>query len=181
MLINAAESCLIVVDIQERLCPVIDDPRTILYNATRLLRGAALLDVPALITEHCPQSIGPTMIDLREEFSPDQVVTKTAFSAAAEPAVRDRVAALGRRQLILCGTEAHVCVLQTALGFRALGYDVFVATDASGSRRPADREAGLARMVSQGCQAVTTEMVLFEWLGRADHPRFRDILQRLIK
>ena len=106
MLINAAESCLIVVDIQERLCPVIDDPRTILYNATRLLRGAALLDVPALITEHCPQSIGPTMIDLREEFSPDQVVTKTAFSAAAEPAVRDRVAALGRRQLILCGTEA---------------------------------------------------------------------------
>ena len=181
MLMSAADACLMVVDIQERLCPVIEDPRTILYNATRLLRGAALLEVPVLVTEHCPQSIGPTMVDLREEFSPGSLVSKTAFSAAAEEAIRDRVAALGRKQLVICGTEAHVCVLQTALGFRRLGYEVFIVTDASGSRRAADREAGVARMVSQGCQAVTTEMVLFEWMARADHPRFRDILQRLIK
>lgn len=181
MLMSAERSCLVVVDIQERLCPVIHDPRTVLYNAGRLLRGAAMLGVPALVTEHCPASIGPTMVDLRELCTPDQFVTKTTFSGAAEPAVRERVEQLALPQLVVCGTEAHVCVLQTALGFRSLGYEVFVVTDASSSRREVDRDIGVARMTAQGCQPVTTEMVLFEWLGHAGHPQFRDVLKRLIK
>jgi nicotinamidase-related amidase len=175
MLLRADRSVLIVVDVQERLCPVMDDPRRVLFNGARLLRGAALLDVPVLCTEQYPKGLGPTMIDLRELLPDGAVMEKTAFNSMGEPRFRAALDALGRPQVVLCGTEAHVCVLQTALGLREASYDVFVVADAVGSRHPDSERAGLERARDAGCSIVTTEMALFEWVADKDHPAFRDI------
>ena len=98
------------------------------------------------------------------------------FSCAETPSIADAVAASGRTQLVLCGIEAHVCVLQTALGFAARGLGVAVAWDATASRRASDRALAADRLRQAGVVLVSTEMVLFEWLGRAGTPEFKDML-----
>lgn len=175
MLMRAETSALIVIDVQERLCPVMDDPRRVLFNGARLLKGAALLDVPVLCTEQYPKGLGPTMIDLRALLPEGAVIEKTRFGAWDEAPFRERWRALDRSQAVICGTEAHICVLQTALGLRAAGVEVFVVTDACGSRRPESEVAALTRLSAVGCHPVTTEMALFEWLGGKAHPSFKDI------
>lgn len=175
MLMHAARSVLVVVDIQERLCPVMDDPRRVLFNAARLLKGASLMDVPVLCTEQYPKGLGPTMIDVRELLPEGAVIEKTSFGSMGERAFREALARTGRDQVVLLGTEAHVCVLQTALGLREAGIDVFMVADACGSRRPESERAGLERARDAGCAIVTTEMVLFEWVADKTDPRFREI------
>ena len=105
---------------------------------------------------------------------------KTAFSAAADPAIAAHLRGLGRHQVVLCGMETHVCVLQTALGLRATGWDVAVAADAVGSRLPYRKQLGLERMRAGGVEIVDSEMVVFEWLGMAGTPEFKE-LSRLIR
>lgn len=90
-------------------------------------------------------------------------------------------ASAGRRQLVLCGIESHVCVLQTALDLRALGRDVFVVADAVGSRHPSDRQLALERMRQQRIEIVSREMVAFEWLRRADTAEFRQISKEFLR
>ncbi|KAA5605368.1 hydrolase [Roseospira marina] len=176
MLIDAARSLLVIIDIQERLCPVMDDPRRVLFNAARLLKGATLLDVPVICTEQYPTGLGPTMIDVRELLPEGAVIEKTSFGSMGEAAFRDALERTGRDQVVLLGTEAHVCVLQTALGLREAGMPVFVVEDACGSRRPESERAAMARARDAGCGVVTTEMVLFEWLADKSHPAFKQIM-----
>lgn len=181
MLITAERSSLLIVDVQEKLCPVMDDPRIVLHNGSRLLRGAARLGVPVTVTEQYPEGIGPTMIDLRDLTAPENVVHKRTFSSAADEGIVARLRQMGRPQVVVAGIEAHVCVLQTAIGFRELGYEVYVVRDACSSRRVADRDAAFARMAAAGVSVVTTEMVLFEWVGDSRHEAFREISKTLIK
>lgn len=181
MLIDGRRACFLMVDVQERLCPAMDDPRRVIVNCQRLLKAAALLDIPALATEQYPQGIGPTMADLRPLLAEGATLQKMSFSAAADAGVMERLEAFDRPQVVVAGTEAHVCVMQTALGLKAAGYDVFMVADASSSRHTADETAAHARMAAAGIGVVTTEMVVFEWLGRADHDQFRTIHKTLIR
>ncbi|SOD91069.1 hydrolase [Caenispirillum bisanense] len=181
MLMTADRSSLLIVDVQEKLCPVMDDPRIVLHNGSRLMRGAARLGVPVTVTEQYPEGIGPTMFDLRELTAPENVLTKRTFSSAADAGIVERLRGFGRPQVVVAGIESHVCVLQTCLGFRALGYEVFVVRDACSSRRVADRDAAFVRMAAAGVAVVTTEMVLFEWLGDSRHEAFREVSKTLIK
>jgi nicotinamidase-related amidase len=172
MLLAAEDSILLVVDIQERLMPSIAGAERVAARAGVLLGAARILGVPVLASEQYPRGLGRTVPDLR----PDEVVEKIHFSCAAEPGFLERIQALHRRQVVLCGAEAHVCVLQTALGLRALGYDIYLAADATGSRDPENRALALSRMMGGGVRVVSTEMVLFEWMGRAGTPVFKEIL-----
>ena len=180
MLIRAAESLLLVVDVQERLAPAIDGGDRVIERASILLRAAARMGIPIVATEQYPKGLGPTVPPLAGLLGEAPVLAKTAFSAAAEPAIAAAVARTGRRRILVCGMEAHVCVLQSALGFLAIGYDVVAVADAVGSRRPESRQLGLERMRGAGVVIVDVEMTLFEWLGRAGTDLFRDI-SRLIK
>jgi nicotinamidase-related amidase len=179
-LMERDQSVLIVIDVQERLCPVMDDPRRVLMNGARLARGAGILGLPVVVTEQYPKGLGPTMHDIRAEAPQDAdhcaYLEKLTFSSAATPAVMGHLDRLGRRQAVICGIEMHVCVLQTALGLRARGWDVFVVTDACSSRQPSSEAGALARMTGAGVQPVTTEMALFEWLGGKEDPAFKDIM-----
>ena len=181
MLMTADASVLFVIDIQARLLPAMADPAGVLDRAAFLMRAARRLGVPLVVSEQYPKGIGPTVPELAAIATPAETFEKIHFSCAAEPAIRDQLRLLApRRQAVLCGIEAHVCVLQSALGLAAEGWQVAVVADAVGSRRSADREAGLARLAAAGVTIATSEMVGFEWLGRAGTPEFRDLL-KLIK
>ena len=174
MLLSADASALLLVDLQERLVPALHDGDAVVANAGRLGRGAALLDVPVHATEQAPDKLGPTVAAIAPY--PQLVVPKTLFGAAGFPTLLPP----GAQEVVIAGAEAHVCVLQTVLGLLAARHRVVVVTDAVSSRTVANRVAALDRMVRHGAELVTTEMVLFEWLRDAAHPRFREV-QALIR
>jgi nicotinamidase-related amidase len=179
MLLNAARSHLMVIDMQARLMPAILDGEQVIQQVSVLLEAAGRLGVPVTVTEQYPKGLGPTLPTVMDAFPRDAVILpKTSFSAAGDPATVERVTTLraeGRDQIVLCGVEAHVCVLQTALGLKNNGMKVFVAADAVSSRAASSVDAACARLLHAGCHWVTVEMVVFEWLERAATDDFRTL------
>lgn len=181
MLLRAERSFLAVVDVQERLAPAMATPDAAIGRCTILVRAAARLGVPMLVSEQYPKGLGRTVPSLAALVAPETVVEKIHFSCADEEAWSKRLEALGGRdQAVVCGMEAHVCVLQTALGLQEKGYRVAVAADAVSSRKAEDAGLALARMQQSGVTVVSTEMVVFEWLRRAGSAEFKE-LSALIK
>jgi nicotinamidase-related amidase len=175
-LMEAAASCLIAVDLQERLAPAISGGDGVMRKVALLLRAAARLKVPVLLTEQYPKGLGKTVPEIAR-LAPQAVkLEKIAFSSFAEAEFRERLRALDRRQVVLLGTEAHVCVLQTGLDLLSDGGALYVVADAVGSRDPADAQAALRRLERAGATIVTAEMVVFEWLRRAGTEDFRHLL-----
>ncbi|HZY18680.1 MAG TPA: isochorismatase family protein [Ramlibacter sp.] len=196
MLLDPEECQLVLVDCQQRMLPALSDGPAVLANAVRLAQVARLLEVPAWGTEHNAQGLGPTDPALAPLLG--RVVPKMSFSAVepllprlrpparesqgnarslpkhlrkpAEPATEPR------SSIVLAGCETHVCVLQTALELLDEEFEVWVVTDACGSRTERNRDAAFDRLAGAGCELVTTEMVAFEWLRSADHPLFREVL-----
>ena len=195
MLLDVSDSQLVLVDYQQRLMPAIDQGEAVLANALRLARIAQALEVPCHLTEQNPAGLGPTVDPLRALVPAP--VAKTRFSAAADLLPRLRPPARaprgnarslprhlqkpaepepGRGTLVIAGCEAHVCLLQTALQLLDEEFEVWVVTDACGSRTDRSRDAAFDRLAGAGCELVTTEMVVFEWLGDSRHPRFKEAL-----
>lgn len=180
-LIQRSTSFLLVVDIQARLAPAIDNHESITERNQWLLGIASELDVPRVVTEQYPKGLGHTIDALQQHIKGAHVVEKTHFNAFAEEAVKTYLQQLKRPQVIITGTEAHVCVLQTALDMHAHGFQVFIVADAIGSRQPANKQVALERMRGVGCQVVTSEMVAFEWLHRSATDEFRHISKNYIR
>lgn len=173
------ERCLLlVVDVQERLAPHVLGHEGIIARIDALISASLHLGIPRLATEHCPDSIGALIPRLRERFQPEEIYRKTRFGAADHPEFEAMVRSSGRIQIVVAGMEAHVCVMQTALGLAAKGFGMFVIGDAVGSRkeRQADRALALARMHDAGCVLLGTESALFECASAGDDPAFRDVL-----
>jgi len=175
-LLSPSKSRLALIDVQDRLLSAIDGADRVVGNCEKLVRAALRLGVPMAATEQNPAGIGPTtaslatLIPLRFE--------KVHFSAAREVDFLSWAASGGT--MVLAGTEAHICVLQTALGLKALGLNVVVVIDACGSRQEESRQSAFVRLRQHGVELLTVEMVLFEWLERYDRPEFKEML-RLIK
>lgn len=180
MLIRAEAAVLVVVDIQSRLAAAIADAAAVIERARILIEAARQLDLPVLVSEQYPQGLGGTDPRLGPLPAAATVVAKITFSCCREAQFCDALQRLQRSQIVLCGMEAHVCVLQSALELREQGFDVFVVEDAVGSRRPLSKQLGLARMRDRGIDVVDSEMVVFEWAERAGTARFR-ALSQLIK
>lgn len=174
--IDGQASTLLLIDFQTKLMPVIDDAAATVINARRLIEAAAILSVPALFTEQNAQRLGPTVGDLAPD--PSLIVHKMTFDACPAPDFLPRLSE--GHAIVVAGWEAHVCVLQTVLGVLETGRQVFVVRDAIGSRRAESKETAVSRMARHGAEIVTAEMVVFEWLKTAEHPRFRE-LAALIK
>ncbi|HEX6828985.1 MAG TPA: hydrolase [Burkholderiales bacterium] len=176
MLIRRNDSTLFVVDEQARLAPAISGREQALANTAVLIRAANRLGVPVLASEQYPKGLGPTVPEIAELLPQEAVMEKVHFCAAAEETVITRIAGLGRSQVVVAGMEAHVCVLQTALGLKERGYQVYVVADATASRRPQSHALAMDRLRLAGIPAVSTEMVVFEWLARDGTPEFREVL-----
>ena len=176
MLLQAERSLLMIVDAQTSLAKAMHAGDACIERIAFLIEAAKVLDVPIVASEQYPERLGHTVAEIERLIEPQDVHPKVAFAASADEAVRRAVQSRGRSQLVLTGMEAHVCVLQTALGFSALGLEPVVVADAVASRSPASREHALARLQGAGIPVVTSEMVVFEWLERAGTPAFKALL-----
>ncbi|HJQ59981.1 MAG TPA: isochorismatase family protein [Vineibacter sp.] len=181
MLIERDKAQLLVIDEQERLVPAMHEGDRVVERTALLMRAAQTLKLPVTVTEQYPQGLGPTVPQLLA-FVParDHVYAKNEFSAAAHPKIAERLAAVGRPQIVIAGVEAHVCVAQSASMLRAKGYDVFLVADAVSSRRSDSVTLAFDRLRPQGIWIVNVEQVLFECLGAAGTPEFRE-LSKLIR
>ncbi|MGD2075990.1 MAG: isochorismatase family protein [Gammaproteobacteria bacterium] len=181
-LCRCQDSVLVMVDIQERLARAMpaEDLEAFLHSGSILLRAAAELDVPVLATEQYPEGLGETLPQLRQHY-PEAAgcMTKTGFSCCAAEGFTATLKTLGRSQVILAGVESHVCVLQTALELKALGFTAFVVADAVCARSRSRTDNALSRLRQSGVIVTHSESVLFEWLGDARHPRFKAVSQLL--
>ncbi len=199
MLLDAAQSQLVLVDYQSRLMPVIFENALVLANAVRLGQMARLLEVPVWGTEQNPSRLGENLAEVKALCA--QTLSKMQFSGVEEglgewlrppaKAVAGNARSLPkhlqkpqtttqRNTVVLAGCEAHVCLLQTALDLLEDEFEVWVVTDACSSRTERNRDAAFDRLAGVGVELVTTEMVAFEWLRTAEHPAFKAV-QALIK
>jgi len=176
-LLSRETSQVVVVDMQEKLVAAIPSPETFIAGSRLLVEGALACGVPLTVTEQYPQGLGETIPILRALWPENvEIRSKMTFSAVPVlnwPDVADAVD--DRIQVILAGTETHLCVLQTALDLTSLGYQVFVAVDAVGARRTIDHETALRRLEANGVHLVTVESVLFEWCESAASPCFAQV------
>ncbi|MBC8119478.1 MAG: isochorismatase family protein [Burkholderiaceae bacterium] len=176
MRLQSEQSLLLIVDVQAQLAPHIQGGKEVIANCAALLRAARLLKVPVRVTEHCAARIGNSVAEIAALTHPDEVLSKTHFCCTDEPGAVGLLETLGRKQVVIAGMEAHVCAMQAALGLADHGYQCFFVHNATGSRHASDHAAAIERLRMNHVQIVTTEMVMFEWLTRADVPQFRELL-----
>ena len=176
--LDADRAMVLVIDVQEKLMPLIEGRDQIQQTIERLLAGTQIFDLPILATEQYPEGIGHSVESVAAALQrlDAPVLSKSTFSCCGDEAVRNILRQIARPQIILCGIEAHVCVLQTALDLRAMDYQVFVCRDGVGSRRQLDAETGLSRMQQAGAFLATMESILFELCERCDSPQFKQLL-----
>lgn len=180
MKLDADRSVLLIIDLQERLLPAIENGADVLNHAAWLIGVARQLGVPVLLTEQYPQGLGATAPAISQLIQPGERIEKTHFSAVSEGNLLSHPSAQ-RKQWVICGTESHVCVQQTVLDLLASGREVAVVDEAVGSRKARDKELALIRMRQGGAQIISREMVAFEWLHQANTPEFRVVLREFVR
>ena len=179
-LLHAERTVLVVVDLQEKLLPAVASHETVLRNGLLLLKAAEVLSLPVLITTQYARGLGPTVAPVLAAAPGVEPVDKVSFGCFGSPEFLDRLRGLGGRdQLVVAGIESHICVAQTVLGAMDGGYSVHVAADAVGSRTDENRATGLHRMEKAGAVLSSTEMALYELLGRSDGGAFKRLLPHL--
>ncbi|WP_313054200.1 hydrolase [Pseudomonas lopnurensis] len=180
MRIRAEESTLLIVDIQERLLPVIQDSEAMIEHTAWLQQIAQRVGVPVLITEQYSKGLGPTVAVLRDGVDETAILEKLHFSAASDGELFQRPGG-DRAQFVVCGCETHVCVLQTVLDLLQRGNAVFVVEEAVSSRRASDKALALERLRQAGAMIVSREMVAFEWMERAGTELFKAVSREFIR
>lgn len=172
-LMSRDDTALLVVDVQEKLIPLVRGQATIVWNIRRLIDGAKALGVTAFATEQYPRALGPTVSPLVELF--DDVPEKLSFSCGGCEPFTTRLKASERYKVLITGVETHVCVQQTALDLMTDGYQVYLAIDAVGARHELDHTTALRRLETCGANLTTTEAALFEWCEVAGTKEFKQI------
>ncbi len=177
LVLSPETSALVVIDFQERLFPAMPEARRAraLTCAENLVWLAGELGIPILASEQYPEGLGPTVAPLAIATR----IPKLVFSAAREPAFAKALVALGRSTVVVVGMETHICVAQTCRDLLVDGFVTVVAADACLSRTDLDWELGCERIREDGGRIVSTEAVLFEWLGKAGGPRFKELSRRV--
>lgn len=173
-------TCLVVVDIQEKLLPVMTEPERVVKNTGIMIQIAKALDIPILWCQQVPTALGPTVGELSLLLEGVEPIEKSSFSCGDNEHFITRLDAIKPKSAILCGIETHVCVFQTAMDLVEKGLAVHVVTDATASRTPENKRIGIDRMKQEGATITSVEMCLFELLKDAKHPKFRE-LAKLIK
>lgn len=173
-------TALIVIDFQEKLVPAINNNDKVVAEARRAIEIASVLGIPVIVTEQVPEKIGATISEIKEVINPAEVIHKKTFSCFGEPAFLDILDKYEVDSLVVCGIEAHVCVLQTVLDALSDEYGVYLLANAIGSRKDTDRDFAIQRASNIGADIITVEMMAFEWMKSADHKDFKTI-SRLVR
>jgi len=170
----------VVVDVQGKLAQLMHGKDALFRNIQILIQAAHILEIPIVWCQQCPEALGPTLAEIAQLLGDNEPINKAAFSCCAAGQFNTTLNELSRDQILLCGIETHVCIYQTAVDLLRKGFDVSVVADAVSSRTLENKRIALERMAAENVRIRCTEMVLFELLRTADHPRFREIA-KLIK
>ncbi len=180
MLLNLPHSCLLIVDVQEKLTPLVLNHENVVKNCQWLMHLAHKLQVPIHLTEQYPKGLGRTVGSLLSAASDAVYSSKLFFSCASDNECLENLNNTGCQDILIAGIETHVCIMQTALELQSLGKNVFVVVDAVSARHEIDHRYGLKRMKAAGVTLMTHEMVFFEWLRRAGTEKFKYLSQEFL-
>jgi nicotinamidase-related amidase len=174
------ETAAVIIDIQERLLPHMHENQIILQNNLKLIDGLQILSIPTVITQQYTRGLGETVPSIVSKFPEFRYIEKISFSCIDEPGFKEQVSLLGKPNIILCGIEAHVCVLQTCLDLLDAGFRPVIIEDCVSSRKLNDKKVAIERMRQEGARISTMESLLFELVRSADSKYFKDI-SRIVK
>ncbi|MGN0342038.1 MAG: hydrolase [Roseburia sp.] len=176
MRIISENAAAIVIDYQEKILPAMSDAESLVARSEILLKGLKVLEVPMILTTQYAKGLGNNIETITSAMGNDGTAyDKTTFSAYETEPVRQQLEKSGRKQVIICGIETHICVLQTAIDLKAAGYEPIIVADCVDSRKPLDKEYGLKRAMQEGVWLTTTEQLLFELTRKAGGPVFKQI------
>ena len=173
-------SLLLIIDVQEKLVKMLEKD-DIVKKVSNLTKTANILSIPVVVTEQYPKGLGSTISEVASEFPENtSVYEKVSFNALLTDGVLDKIKSYGKKQIVICGIETHICVHQTAAALMNEGFEVFVVKDGCGSRNKYEFKQGIELMQSNGAKISCVEIILFEWLKSAKNPHFKEV-QALIK
>ncbi len=170
---------LLLVDVQGKLARLMHESDAMLRQQGILIDACRILDVPIVWAEQLPDKLGATVPELAEKLDGLRPAAKSSFGCWGDAGLRETIRASGRDRILLAGIETHVCVWQTAAALRREDYQVHLLTDAVSSRSAHNRDIGIRRMAAAGVHLSCVEMVLFELMVDASHPRFREVTGKL--
>ena len=170
----------LVIDIQERLVPVMEENEQFVENCSKLIQGLQILGLPILVTQQYTKGLGETIDEIKALIPDFQYIEKKDFSCLDEPAFAEKLALFGAKNVIICGIESHVCVLQTAIDLKAAGYNPVVASDCVSSRSFDNIDLAAERFRYEGIMMTSMESILFELTRSAGAPGFKEI-SKLVK
>jgi len=168
---------LVIIDIQGKLWNVMHEKDDLLNNAQKLVKGMRVLDIPIILTEQNPNGLGPTLPELMELMPEVKPIPKFSFSCCLDAGFQQALKNSNRKQVLICGIEAHICVYQTSLELIAAGYEVQVVADVVSSRVVRNRDIILSRLQSEGAKLTVTESAIYELLQTAQSPSFKELLK----
>lgn len=173
------DSVLVVVDVQGRLARLMHESDAMIRAQKTLIQACRLLEIPVVWAEQLPEKLGSTVDELQEALTGLEPCAKSRFGCMGDATLRERIEHSGRKQVLLCGIETHVCVWQTAAALLRDGYSVHLVADATSSRSVFNRDIGFRRMERAGVHLSNVEMVLFELMVDATHEKFREVTKLL--
>jgi nicotinamidase-related amidase len=175
-LLSKGKTILVLVDIQEKLLKVMWKKEGLILNVTKLIKSLKIMEIPVLLTEQYPRGMGKTDESISELVKETEAIEKISFSCMGKEEFNKRIKSSGKDQVVLCGIESHICVLQTVLDLLHQGYFVYVPYDGTSSRKESDYRNALNRMQKEGAVIGSVESAIFELLKKADSSAFRQIL-----
>ncbi|MDO9547342.1 MAG: hydrolase [Candidatus Marinimicrobia bacterium] len=175
MKLDCNQAVLLIIDVQQKLLPVMDGYNELITSMTRLVKGIQTLEIPIIITEQYPKGIGPTVSTIRELILDIEPVEKRSFSCCFNENFMSILAKYNRKQALISGIETHVCVYQTCVDLLESGYDVYLIEDALSSRKQSDKDLAIRVLEKEGVNRRSVEMALFELVKTSEHDRFKDI------
>ncbi|HOX36921.1 MAG TPA: hydrolase [Candidatus Brocadiia bacterium] len=178
-MLQIENTALVVIDIQGKLAQLAHEKETLFENTRKLIAGLKILGVPIIWTEQLPDKLGRTIPEIAEALSGCVAIPKASFSCCGEPLFAQTLESLGRRQILLSGIEAHVCVYQTAVDLLKRGCEVHVVADCVSSRTKSSRDIGIEMMRDEGVKLKSMEAALFELMRVAEGESFRQVVKAI--
>lgn len=172
---NLEQTAVVLIDVQGKLATIMNDSEHTVNNIEKLIKGSKVLDLPVLWLEQYPKGLGPTVPSIAEQLSNQNPIEKMTFSAWKTDEFKNALIALNRKNILICGIEAHICVYQTAKDLKNAGFNVEVVTDAIDSRIEANKNIAIQRLTQENISLTSVEMALFELVEVASGDRFKQI------
>ena len=174
-MLKTTDTLALIIDFQERLLPAMNEHEKLAKQSEILIKGLKVLDIPMIITQQYTKGLGMSEKFIFATAGSDGYMDKLTFSAMRNEQISEAIKQSKKKNVIVCGIEAHICVLQTCLDLKKQGFVPYLVLDCTGSRKKADWDMTIIRAQQEGITVTSSESILFELLGEASGDTFKTI------